>query len=296
VAPNSLLQPLLEVMRPACAATVPAEGAIPGGALYQLKLDGFRALTFSLPDGPRLQSRSGGDLTPRFPELHDALGKLPVGTVLDGEVTAWHQGKFAFEQLLRTHTARQHAGVAVSYVAFDILATSGGHGGALDLRRRTLAERWGILTALLGGIAPPVEVVMATRDRAEAMAWFDGLRDRGVEGLVVKPLSGTYGGHGWVKIRHSDSIDAEAVALFGTPARPTALLVRLLDGHTVATTPRLDVVRAGMVADAAADLVGDPAPDREHGHLWPLTGPLPVEVRVGGGRHATVRFVRVRGE
>ncbi len=292
------LRPPLEVMRPEPVGAVPAEGAVPGGVMYQIKLDGFRALAFVLPEGPVLQARSGRDLAPRFPELLPALAALPVGSVLDGEVCAWHAGRFAFGELLRTPAARARDGAAVAYIAFDALtAPGGGRAAPRDIRGRPLAERWEVLVDLLRGVAPPIELVMATRDRAEAMAWFEQLVPLGVEGLIVKPLSGIYGGGSrWWKVRHTETVDGEAIALLGPPNRPRGLLVRLPDGRTVATTPTLNTLQAHQVAAVAAALLAGTDVDPEHGTVLRLAEPLAVELRLGIGRHATARFVRVRGD
>lgn len=292
-----LLRPPVEVMRPTAAARVPQQNAMPGGALYQVKLDGFRCLAFCLPEGVVLQARSGRDLAARFPELVPALAAaLPVGAVLDGEICAFAAGRFAFEQLLRTPAARVRDGVALSYVAFDALALPDDRGGARDLRERPLSERWAAVTALLADARAPVELVLSTRDRAEAMEWFERLLPLGVEGLVIKPLASRYGGPGWVKVRHTESVDAEALALIGSPARPRSLLVRLPDGRTLPTTPQLNALQAAQVAEAASTLLAAGTPDPEHRTLHRLAEPLAVEVRLGVGRHATARFVRVRGE
>lgn len=267
---------------------------MPGGCQYSLKLDGFRAAAFALPDGPALQARSGSDLTERFPELRGPLAALPIGTVADGVIVAWTDGRFAFEELLRTPGGRSRAHVAVSYVAFDLLAMPDGHGGSHDVRTLTLKARWSHLTDLMAGLEPPLELVMATTDRSLAMAWVDALAPTGVEGLVIKPLGGTYSGARWVKARVSDTVDADAVALIGLATRPYALRVRLPDGTHATTTPTLDALQARQVATAAYELLADTGP--QPGGQRTLTEPLRVEVRVVSGRHQVVRFVRVRGE
>lgn len=176
---------------------------MPGGCQYSVKLDGFRAAAFSLPEGPALQSRTGHDLAPRFPELAGALGRLPLGVLLDGEVVAWREFHLSRRDLMRTAPARARDGVHVRYVAFDVLAVPDARRGTRDVRGLALSERWRLLTELLADVPPPVEKILATRDRAEALTWFETLPQIGAEGLVVKPLGGTYGGLRWIKVRHS---------------------------------------------------------------------------------------------
>src|SRR5207248_474994 len=49
-----------------------------------------------------------------------AATALRPGYVLDGELAAWRQGHFAFEQLLRSRAARERNHIPVSYAAFDV--------------------------------------------------------------------------------------------------------------------------------------------------------------------------------
>ncbi|MFI8960831.1 DNA ligase [Streptomyces sp. NPDC053493] len=283
-------------MRPRPADTMPRQGTVPGGYQYSLKLDGFRALAFVLDDGQVfLQSRNRRDLAPEFPGIAAYLGaNLPPGIVLDGELCAYREGRVSFTDLLRSHRERERAGVPVSYIAFDLLALPG-H----DLRGRPLRERWELLGAALEGTGPPLQRVLATDDEDTAREWFDALRAAGVEGLVAKAWNSAYrpgGTWSWRKIRHSDTQDALLVGVFGPPGRPHAALVRLPDGRTLRTAPRLTGAQAREVAELTAGRVAaDPVDDPEHGPVRPLAEPLPpVELLLIKGRQDTARFVRVR--
>ncbi|MCF2526481.1 ATP-dependent DNA ligase [Yinghuangia soli] len=281
-------------MRPKAAREVPAADALPGGVQYSIKLDGFRAVAFARGSAPAvLQSRSERDLAPDFPDIARALAALPDGLVLDGELCAWHEGRFAFGQLVRSSRARARDEVAVAYVAFDLLAIPG-H----DVRDRPLRERWGLLQAALAGTGPPLQIVLATTDRAEALTWREALAPTGVEGLVAKGLDTAYrpkARPGWVKIRDTDTVDALVVAYTGTPRRPRALIAELADGTRALTAPQLDARQAREIAEAAAGRSRPPEDDPEHGPLHPVD-PLPAEVLRDPGRTPYVRFVRLRGD
>ena len=54
--------------------------------LYELKLDGYRAL--AIKSGGKVQLRSRNNKDARYPDLVEALGSMPDETVLDGEVVA----------------------------------------------------------------------------------------------------------------------------------------------------------------------------------------------------------------
>ncbi|MEU8762999.1 DNA ligase [Streptomyces sp. NPDC048659] len=289
-----VLRPPVDVMRPRAADEIPAADGVPGGYQYSLKLDGFRALAFVLEGGRVfLQSRARRDLSPDFPAVAAYLGeRLPPGIVLDGELCAYRDGRLSFTDLLRPHRERERAGVPVSYIAFDLLALPG-H----DLRARPLRERWELLGAALDGTGPPLQRVLATEDAATAREWFGALRGAGVEGIVAKAWSSAYRAGGtwsWRKVRYADTRDAVLVGVFGPPERPHAVLVRLPDGRTLRTAPRLTAPQAREVAALTAGLLAGPMADPEHGTVRPLTEHLPVELRVPAGRQDTARFVRVR--
>jgi ATP-dependent DNA ligase len=251
---------------------------MPGGILFQAKLDGWRCLAFIDQDAVKLQARSGRLVTDRFPEIFPALATLPAGTVLDGEVCAIRGGVFDFHALASSPRARAVAGVAVSYVAFDILADAGQVVMALPLD-----ERWARLLTRLQAAPTGLEAVMATGDRDEAERWLDALAPVGIEGIIAKDLDGSYRpglGHGWVKVRHhGDTMDAELLGPVGPAQQPTALRVRLEDGRELAT---IGLGRRAwkQFAEGLSE-AGD--------------APVRLEVRVTGeGKRTRAEFVRVR--
>ncbi|WP_371484694.1 DNA ligase [Kitasatospora sp. NBC_00315] len=285
-------------MRPAAVPELPPEDGLGGaGVVYELKLDGFRCVAFARGGrAPYLQSRSGRDLGADFPSIAAAVGRLPDGLVLDAELVAWRDGRFAFEELLRTPAAREADQVVLGLIAFDVLALPGGR----DVRRLPLAERRRLLAQVLDGVPPPVQAVLATTDRAEALAWVGRLAGTGVEGIVCKSVASAYRARGagqvWVKYRPGDTLDATVTALTGTPTRPRALLLRLADGSTALSSPQLTPAQARRVAEAVAGALGEPREDPEHGTLHPLRTPLRAEITIGTGRAARARFVRLRGD
>ncbi|WP_158714259.1 DNA ligase [Kitasatospora aureofaciens] len=225
-APPLALHLPVELMQPRPVTDLPAEDAMRGGRLYEVKLDGIRACAARTADGAQLWSRRGRPLAERFPEVIPALtSTLRPGTVLDGELCAWSGGKLAFTGLLHTprHRAADH--VAVSYVVWDVLAVPG-----RDVRALPLVERKELLNKILARARPPIEVVMSTRSRDTALQWYDQLQPLGVEGLAAKATASPYRpstpAHStWVKLRHTSTVDALLAAITGSPSRPDAVLV-----------------------------------------------------------------------
>ncbi|MFJ6101646.1 DNA ligase [Streptomyces sp. NPDC092359] len=292
------LLPPVEVMRPRPADELPVQQEPPRDLQYSLKLDGFRALAFVLGDGRVvLQSRSRRDLAPDFPGIAAHLRDgLPPGIVLDGELCAYREGRLSFADLLRPAAERTRDGVPVSYVAFDLLAVPG-----LDVRGLPLRDRWELLGAALRETGPPLQRVLATSDERTARDWYRDLRDTGVEGIVAKRLDSVYRSGAtwaWRKVRYADTVDGTLFGVLGPPDRPRALLVRLTDGRTVTTSPRLTPAQAHEVGALTAPRAGPLTEDPEHGPVRRIDPPVPVEVRRRAGRQRqdVAAFVRVRGE
>ena len=253
--PDALAPPV----RVALARSV---GAMPRGAglAYEPKFDGHRMVVLRYAgDKVLLQARSGRIVTGAFPDLADAARRLPAGTVLDGEVVVWRDGRtdFAAVQARAAATPARAPALArrlpASYAAFDLLA----EGGA-DLRGKRYEVRRERLVALLEPLGPPLQPVPMTTDPELAATWYETLPAAGVEGLVVKRLDQTYRGGArlWEKLRHTDTRDAVVVGFTGPPRRPSALVLVLPDDDTPVLssplTPALSL-QAGRALGAPAD-------------------------------------------
>jgi len=77
---------------------------------YEPKLDGWRCLAFHRLDGAiALQSRQHKSLTAYFPDLTAALlAQVPPGTVLDGELVIYRDGRCDFGALHQRLTRPTH--------------------------------------------------------------------------------------------------------------------------------------------------------------------------------------------
>ena len=173
---------------------LPPPDASGGTWIIEPKWDGFRALVFRDEDEILIQSRDEKSLNRYFPELIDPLiHQLPRRCVLDGEVVISRNGALDFEALqLRIHPAASRVKLLAqqtpaSIVFFDLLAE-----GDDDLRSEPFWRRRERLEKLLASAAPPVHLTPATRDRNVASDWFRRFEGAGFDGVIVKPVSGTY--------------------------------------------------------------------------------------------------------
>lgn len=167
-------------LRPMMASSWDGAFDDPGWA-FEIKWDGYRALAFVGPDGSRLRSRSGRDMTASYPTLADLRRTtLAQEVVLDGEVVVLDdQGRAVFQDL---QTRRG----AVTYVVFDVLYVDG-----TWLLDEPWHERRARLLAVISPDGPPL--VMAPEDvRGEGRALFGAIATRGGEGIVAKRIASAY--------------------------------------------------------------------------------------------------------
>jgi DNA ligase-1 len=159
------------------------------------KWDGIRAQLIRRQGHVWLWSRGEELITNRFPEIAAAATHLADGTVLDGEVLAFQDGRpmpfSALQQRIgrQRQVAQMMRTVPVIFMAFDVLE----HEGA-DNRERPLETRRRTLEGLLGGGG-----VLQVSPRVTSATWGDlaalraESRTRGVEGFMLKRDDSTYG-------------------------------------------------------------------------------------------------------
>ena len=182
-----------------------------GEWLFEPKWDGFRALVFRDHDEVFIQSRDEKPLNRYFPELVEPLKKqLPKQCVLDGEVVLAQDGGLDFDALqLRLHPAASRVKMLseqmpASIVFFDLLAE-----GKRDLRNTPFKQRRRKLESLLSSAKPPIHLTPATSDMDIARDWFRRFEGAGLDGVVAKPVGGTYESNKRVmfKVKHERECD-----------------------------------------------------------------------------------------
>ncbi|GAB2464249.1 ATP-dependent DNA ligase [Jatrophihabitans fulvus] len=183
--------PVMPPVAPMLAKSVPT---IPDGASYEPKWDGFRCVLFRDGDEVEFGSRNERPMTRYFPELVEAVKReLPERCVLDGEIVIATDDGLDFEALQqRIHPAVSRVTMLsektpASFVAFDLLAL-----GDDDLTGRPFAERRAALETALADVRAPIHVTPATTDREVAERWFVELEGAHLDGVIAKPLDGTY--------------------------------------------------------------------------------------------------------
>src|SRR5438034_4375805 len=202
--------------------------------LFELKLDGMRAI--AVKNGTRLElwTRNARSLANRFPTLAQALEDLPVDTVvLDGEIVALDEKGHSHFHLIqpRIHLSRgkdiamADEQIPVYFYAFDLLYLNG-----YNLIKFPLIER----KAVLGQLIPENDGWIRYADHIEGdgVTFFEAVSKRGLEGIVAKLKKSEYQqtrSRYWLKIK-TQMTDHFVVGGFTAPEGTRKLFGALLLG------------------------------------------------------------------
>ena len=178
--------------------------------LFEIKWDGYRAVSFIEGGKARLVSRNQNDLTGEFPELHELTKSIKAErAVLDGEIVVLdEQGRASFS-LMQQRTGIRKGGrrtgarrdLQVVYYVFDLIHVDG-----YDLRRVSLEQR----KQALAQIIAPSELVRYSDHFPQGLALFEVAREKGLEGILAKKRSSLYEerrSHEWLKIKVTQTVD-----------------------------------------------------------------------------------------
>ncbi len=178
--------------------------------LFEIKWDGYRAVSFIQDGKVRLVSRNQNDLTGEFPELRDLSRLIKAkNAVLDGEVVALdEQGRASFS-LMQQRTGIRKGGrrtgarreLQVVYYIFDLLFVDG-----YDLRRVALEER----KQVLSHIVDTNDLVRYSDHFPQGLALFEVAKKKGLEGILAKKRLSCYEerrSREWLKIKVTQTVD-----------------------------------------------------------------------------------------
>ena len=207
--PGAVRKPMPAAVHPMLATSVETAFDDPEW-LFEIKWDGYRAVSF-LQDGKvRLVSRNQNELTGEFPELNE-LSKLikAKNAVLDGEVVALdEQGRASFS-LMQQRTGIRKGGrrvgarreLQIVYYIFDLLYVDG-----FDLRRVALEQRKQVLAQIIARS----ELVRYSDHFPQGLALFEVAKQKGLEGILAKKRASHYEerrSREWLKIKVTQTVD-----------------------------------------------------------------------------------------
>lgn len=171
--------------------------------IFEIKLDGFRALAKIHKSTIELLSRNNKLFNEQFPEIIKDLEKyIKHDVILDGEIVILDsEGRSQF-QLLQNYKKNKKN---LFYYVFDLLYIDG-----RDLRNLPLLERKAILEQLL---APAHNTHLRYSDHIEKAGkrLFKEAQKLGLEGIIAKKSQSSYQMHrskSWLKIKCTQSQEA----------------------------------------------------------------------------------------
>lgn len=175
--------------------------------LFEVKWDGYRAVTFLHHGRVSLLSRNQNELTGEFPEIAKELQAIGVAqAILDGEIVALDdEGRSSFS-LMQQRTGMTKPGtgrgskdrsVPIVYYVFDLLYLNG-----YNLMRVPLEQR----KELLAKIVPRGAGLLRYSDHhvGGGLTLFEVAREKGLEGIIAKLRAGVYvqkRSREWLKIK-----------------------------------------------------------------------------------------------
>jgi len=163
--------------------------------IYEIKLDGYRAVAVKSDRDVNLFSRRHKSFNNQYPYLIEALGDLPEDTVVDGEVVALDDSgrpTFNLLQSFRNEASR------IRYFVFDLLVYKG-----RDLTRLPLIERRDIMRSALEFRSPRIRI--SDSFEASSKDMLHAVREQHLEGVIAKRKDSPYDAGkrtgSWVKYR-----------------------------------------------------------------------------------------------
>lgn len=169
-----------------------------GEWIYEIKLDGFRALAFKQGSEVRLLSRNEKDFAEKFPEVAGALAGISAEeAVIDGEIVALDpKGRSSF-QLLQAYDLGEER-PPIYYYVFDLLSLNG-----KDLRNQPLFDRKELLEKVVKNVSEVIRFSASLEGPPEKL--LEQARRLGLEGLMAKRKDSVYEpgrrSGAWIKLK-----------------------------------------------------------------------------------------------
>ncbi|MDC8103500.1 DNA ligase D [Chryseobacterium sp. PTM-20240506] len=163
--------------------------------LYEVKWDGYRAVSFLKGGKVEIKSRNDKSFNEKFYPVYDSLKALNLNVILDGEiVVVGEDGKADFGSL---QNWRSEADGTLLYYVFDIIWHDG-----KDLTDLTLCQRKEILKEIL---EENDIIKISTPFYTSGIEFLEAAKNMGLEGIMAKKKDSLYHVHvrtkDWLKIK-----------------------------------------------------------------------------------------------
>lgn len=194
--------------------------------VYEIKWDGYRAIAEVDGNGVKLYSRNGNSFNNSYPEIVDALSKMKINAVLDGEIVALNKNGIPSFQLLQNYNYDH----PLIYYVFDLLYIN-----KKKIYSLPLLERKNQLKKLL--------------KKSDFIKYSDHIKEKGIEfyklagkqnleGIIAKRADSEYfqgiRTSNWLKVKHHKSQEAIIVGFTspnGSRLHFGSLVLAIRDGN-----------------------------------------------------------------
>ena len=179
--------------------------------LFEIKWDGYRAISEVKDGAVRLYSRNGNSFNTTYPLVYNELKKLKQNLVVDGEIVIINeQGKSDFQKLQHYEDNTHYP---ICYYIFDLLALNGE-----DTTSVPLLDRKKLLKKVI-----PNNAILKYSEHVltGGIDFFNAAKENDLEGIMAKKINSEYSpgvrtGE-WLKIKHHKSEEVIIVG-FTEPA------------------------------------------------------------------------------
>jgi bifunctional non-homologous end joining protein LigD len=218
--------PIPENIEPMLATLVDEPFHEPGW-IYEIKWDGYRALSYVSKGKVEIRSRNNKSFNEKFYPVYNALKKWNVNAVVDGEIIVMNdKGAADFSDL---QGWRSEADGHLAYYIFDILWLDG-----QDLTQKPLVERREILRSVVPG--EDATLRLSESFEAEGKEFFQLAESFGLEGIIAKKEDSAYApgtrSKEWLKIKtekRQEAVIAGYTKNEGSSKKFSALLLGLYE-------------------------------------------------------------------
>lgn len=180
--------------------------------IYEIKWDGYRAIAEINKNNISLYSRNGNTFNASYPIVVNALQKLNINAVVDGEIVVMDKNGKSDFQLLQHYTINDEH--PIQFQVFDLLSINGKNTSDIPL-----IERKKLLKQLLNKKNDVIKYSDHIVEKGNE--FFKIAEENDLEGIIAKKADSFYypgiRTNEWLKIKHHKTVEA-IIAGFTQPA------------------------------------------------------------------------------
>lgn len=169
--------------------------------IFEIKWDGYRAVTEITNTAIKFYSRNGIDFSERFPVIYNALQKIKHNCILDGEIVLLNNKNLPDFQRLQNY--ENNLDLPLIYYVFDLLELDG-----KNIENLPLTDRKSLLKKLL---AKNKIIHYCDHVDTDGVEFLKQAKEKSLEGIIAKHKESEYGrgrrSKQWLKLKNIQSTE-----------------------------------------------------------------------------------------